>query len=216
MIYLKNPAKKGKRKMAKKKRSVPKGYSSWKEYMAYVRGDKGGKKVAKRKTAKRKTSGKRKSAKRYAHNPPAIFSRNGGMPSTKKFVDMGIAGIFDATHIVIGKSVARMVPNLVGLPNVGMLGILVQFGGGVVAGLLGSFISPNAGKMMLASGLAAPMESLIKQMNIPFISASLGEELVEFSSYPQVGVSAYPEVEGMSAYPGSGELQGYEAEYNQQ
>jgi hypothetical protein len=43
--------------------------------------------------------------------------------------------------------------------------------------------------MVLAGGLAAPLETLLKGLNIPFISANLGEDVVEIdglTSYPQI------------------------------
>lgn len=113
-------------------------------------------------------------------------------------------GVTDAAEVVAGKAAARAIPNLVGLDTAGPLGLAVQGLSALVVGWVGhSFISHNAGKMMLAGGLAAPLESFVKSMNIPFISANLGEDTVEID-----GMNAYPQLSAqtqMGAYPQMGE-----------
>jgi hypothetical protein len=123
-------------------------------------------------------------------------------------------GAIDGAEVVVGKSLVRTLPQMVGLPTGDATGLVMQALSAVLVGWAGhSFISPNAGKMMLAGGLSAPMETFIKQLNIPFISAGLGEDVVELE-----GMGTYPQVtDQMGAYPQFGEdvYTGQEA-YSQQ
>lgn len=203
-----NPPKRRKTVTRKKKRAVPKGFSSWKTYMAHIRGKRKGGDTKMKKTRKKyKKNPPTHRRRRFLHNPMNL--------SPKGILNQLTTGAIDASEIVVGKAIARSIPGLLGISTSGTMGLVIQLGGGIAAGFIGNFINPNAGKMMLAAGLAAPIESLIKQMNIPFISSALGEdELVEISAYPQLdGVGDYVE---MGAYPGSGDLVGYEEEMVQQ
>jgi hypothetical protein len=111
-------------------------------------------------------------------------------------------GAVDATEVVLGKAVARAIPQLVGLPQSGAVGLAVQVGSALLAGYLARNISPNASKMVLAGGLAAPIESFVKGLNIPLISAALGDEdYYAVGAYPMApgvgnGVGAYPSLQG--------------------
>lgn len=105
-----------------------------------------------------------------------------------------MGGAVDATEVVLGKAVARIIPSFANLPQAGAVGLAVQVGSALLAGYLARRISPNASKMVLAGGLAAPIESFIKGMNIPLVSAALGDE-----GYYAVG--AYPMAPAISAYP---------------
>jgi hypothetical protein len=118
-------------------------------------------------------------------------------------------GAIDAGEVVVGKAATRAVPNMFGLPTTDAMGLAVQGLSALVVGWAAhSFISPNAGKMMLAGGLSAPIESFIKSMNIPFISANLGEDVVEID-----GMGTYPQLTspGMGTYVQMGET---EYDYN--
>lgn len=119
-----------------------------------------------------------------------------------------VNGAVDASWIVAGKAVARTVPTLVpGIPQSGALGIAVQVASAVVAGYVGKFISPNASRMMLAGGLAAPIESFVKGMNLPYVSAALSDADYAVGDYvkslPAGGVSDY-----VHDYPRAGTMGG--------
>ena len=118
-----------------------------------------------------------------------------------------INGAIDASEVLVGKVVVRAIPPMVGLPSGDTTGLLVQALTAVLAGgVAHAFVSSNAGKMVLAGGLAAPLETLVKGLNIPMISANLGEETVEID-----GMRAYPQIpQGVGSYPQFGES---EAEY---
>ena len=122
-------------------------------------------------------------------------------------------GVIDAAEVVAGKAVARAVPTLVGLPQGGAMGLAVQVGAALLAGFIGRQISANAGKMMLAGGLAAPVESFVKGANIPLISAALADD--EFYAPGALAVGAYPMLPGVSAYPQYGEDDDAEVVYGQ-
>jgi len=196
------------KKKARRKARFKKGSAAAKAYMKSIRPkSKGGVTVTKRRTKKRKaTTRKRKSVRR---NPPAVHVRHRRNP--RRGFSFGYFsfttltnGVIDAGEVVIGKAAARTIPTLVGLPTGDTMGLVVQALSALVVGWAGhSFISPNAGKMLLAGGLSAPMETFIKQLNIPFISAGLGEDVVEIE-----GMSGYvqlPDQSGMSGYVQMGE-----------
>jgi hypothetical protein len=112
-----------------------------------------------------------------------------------------MGGVIDAGEVLVGKVVVRTVPGLIGFGSSDTIGLAIQALTAIVAGgVAHTFVNHNAGKMILAGGLAAPLETLIKSLNIPFISAGLGEDVVEID-----GVSAYPQLTNMGAYPQYGE-----------
>jgi len=218
MKYLTNAPRKKKRKARFKK-----GSAAAKRFMASIRPtSKGGTSMAKR---KRKTTRKRTTKRRVVRhrtvkrNTPVRHRRrsmrrhrrNPGMKLGFGYFSVKtlLNGAIDAGEVVVGKAAARAIPNLVGLPTSDMTGLIVQGLSAVVVGWAGhSFISPNAGKMMLAGALSAPIESFIKSMNIPFISANLGEDVVEIE-----GMGTYPQLAtpGMGTYVQMGET---EYDYN--
>jgi hypothetical protein len=130
----------------------------------------------------------------YRRNPPRPFR-------LEKLPQLLMDGAIDGLQVVVGKAAARTIPTLINVPTAGPIGLAIQALSAVAAGFAGSFLSPNAAKMFLAGGFAAPVESLIKGLNIPVLSAALGDEdLVELpmSAYPMLdaGVAAYPDTLG--------------------
>lgn len=138
--------------------------------------------------------GKRYHVRRHLSNPRGIMN----------FV---LTGAIDATEVVLGKAGVRIVAGYLpaSIPQTGAVGLAIQV---ALATGLGfgahKFVSPNAGKMVLAGGLSGVIESFIKSLNIPILSPALGDA----SSYYAVGaypssVGAYPALpSGVSAYPG--------------
>lgn len=198
MIYLINdPAKRpegGKKHMAK--RPVPKGFSSWKTYMAHIRGfKKGGRKRGAAKyqrndpdprrnePARKGRKGARK-GRRYHRNPMV------GLPGRI------FSGAIDAVELLGGKAVARAVPSLVGMERESTTGLIVQTIAAGAAGIGASYINPNLGKMVLAGGFSSPLESLLKKVGIPYLTATptgstfvplFGEEeeIVQIQDWPR-------------------------------
>ncbi len=228
MLFLVNPKhRKASRKRGKRK--PPKGFSSWKAYMASIRpsrtkAKKGADTMAKKRSRKhRKTRKHRKSSRRiFSFNPPKRrrSHRRKSVSHRRKYrgnprvsltptgiVNASLNGVVDAAEIVVGKAVARTIPPLIGVPTAGLMGMLVQVLTAVVVGWAGNrFVSPNAGKMMLAGALVSPIEDLIKGAGIPYLSTALGEGVVEL---PPDHYSAYPQ---LSAYPESTQMGDYETE----
>lgn len=202
MKFLTNAPKKKRRGRFKK------GSPAAKRFMASIRPHKkGGSTVAKRKRSrKRVTKNRRPRAvvrinapvrrrRRTRTNPPTHrrrYRRNPGLGGIMRYLSVNnlMSGVIDAGEVLGGKIIVRTVPGLVGLPTTDMLGLTVQALTAVLAGgVAHTFINTNAGKMVLAGGLAAPLETLLKGLNIPFISANLGEDVVEIdglTSYPQI------------------------------
>lgn len=148
--------------------------------------------MAKRK--RRRRSAPRRRRRRAPRRNPRGFK----IPTMRGVFAQIQTGVVDAAEVVIGKAAARAIPTAINLPKEGPMGLLIQAGTAIVVGMLGvQFISKNAGKMMLAGALAAPVESLIAGLNIPFISPALapvGMGLYpQLYSYPQVGAGAAAE-----------------------
>lgn len=114
-------------------------------------------------------------------------------------------GAIDAGFIVAGKAASRIIAGFVPVVGGGQaVQIAVQAAAALAAGYVGRYISPNASRMMLAGGLAGVVESFVKGLNIPYVSAALGDDYytpgpLAVGGYPQQNqVGAYP---GISAYP---------------
>lgn len=144
-----------------------------------------------RSTRRRRTRVARR-RRTFAANPPRRirrrsrrrFRRNPG--TVKGLIGMATQGLKDAAGVVVGKTAARALPQVLGLPQAGAMGLGIQAVAALVVGYGASrFLGHDVGRMVLAGGLAAPLESAVKQMNIPIVSAAL---------------SAYP----LGAYPGEG------------
>lgn len=208
------PRKKGrKRKMAKKLYGAA--------AKAHARRLARGGHKARRSPSKRKTV--RRAAKRYAvakRNPRHAVrshysvSRKGKryrvrrhLSNPRGIMNFVLAGAIDATEVVLGKAGVRIVAGYLpaSIPQTGAVGLAIQV---ALATGLGfgahKFVSPNAGKMVLAGGLSGVIESFIKSLNIPILSPALGDATSYYAvgAYPS-SVGAYPALpSGMSAYPG--------------
>ena len=222
MKFLTNAPKKKRRGRFKK------GSAAAKRFMASIRPHKkGGTTVAKRrrKTTTRKRRSTRRRSVAVAINPRVRRRRSAarrpshrrryrqnpaGLGGIMRYLSVNnlMSGVIDAGEVLGGKIVVRTLPGLVGLPTTDMLGLSVQALTAILAGgVAHTFVNPNAGKMVLAGGLAAPLETILKGLNIPFISANLGEDVVEID-----GISAYPQLNQMGSYPQP--VYGEEYDYN--
>ena len=193
-------AKRRKNKVVARKRARTKSGAIW---------GTGGVRPYRRKPAHRNPPRRSPSSRRHRRNPPGM---SGLLFYLRPANLMG--GVMDAGEVLIGKVAVRTIPGLVGAPTDGNLGLIIQGLSAVLAGgLAHTFVNHNAGKMVLAGGLAAPLESLIKALNIPMISSALGEETVEID-----GLDAYPQIpNALSAYPQMGEDESVNQEaYSQQ
>lgn len=197
------------------KRPVPKGFRSWKAYMASIRPkSKGGpmarKRRKSRKGRRRKNPGllantpKRRRSRRATVRHVVRFRRNPGLRSILRggpagLLKQAMQGATDGAWIVAGKALTNALPSLVGLSQTGIMGAAVKAVAATVAGMLaGQFLGANAAKLVTAGGYAAIVEPFIKAANIPIISAALGD------TYPEQFIGSYPDT--LSAYPDVGTL----------
>lgn len=126
----------------------------------------------------------------------AVYSRN------PKIIAMLTRGLMDGVTVVAGKAVAGFIGSKIPPFVPGALGGVVnKVLSAVAVGFAASqFLSADRARLVVAGALAAPIESAIKQANIPLLSEGLSDDEdyyeVDMSGYP--GVSGYP---GMSGYP---------------
>jgi len=131
--------------------------------------------------ASRKRS--RKRSRSYSRNLPPrdskgrFVSRGGGRRSYRRnppggdIVGKATQGAMDAGAVLVGKAATRSLPQLLSLPQTGNTGLALQ---AVAAGWAADrFVGPDVGRMILAGGLSAPMESLIIRFNVPWLSTAL-------------------------------------------
>lgn len=191
MIYLINPKRKGGQKMAK--RRPPKGYSSWKAWMAHIRPKRGKRRNEPnpaRRTS-RKRAGRKRTNPRYGVTH-RVYRRNPVRGALHNIPGRLFGGVVDAAELLAGKAVARTVPGLVKIDRDTTTGLIVQATAGAAAGIAAHMVNANLGKMVMAGGLSAPLESLIRRANIPVVSAALGDdEPVILSGYPGRELSGY-------------------------
>lgn len=143
--------------------------------------------VAKRRSpARRRTTARRPARRRYRRNIPQRFSvRNLGKQLQQ--------GVFDAASVVVGKAATRIVANILPLPKGGMiLNFATQAVSALGVGALASmFLSRDTARMLIAGGLAAPVESFAK--NIPFIGPMLSDDDLTLGDYdPFLPMGEYP------------------------
>ena len=81
-----------------------------------------------------------------------------------------IDGAVEAGQILIGKAVARSIPDLANLPKEGNVGLAIQGGVALAAGFVADmFLSRDAARAILAGGLTAPLETLIVAYQVPWL-----------------------------------------------
>jgi hypothetical protein len=160
---------------------------------------------------RRRSSGRRKSVARRRRSVALVrarprrrtYRRNPGF-STRGIVGQITQGAVDAAWAVSGKAAVRIVRARIGQEPGTPMAIATELGTGIIgAYALRRFArSANGAKMFLAGAFMAPVESVIKAANVPFISPALGDD----GTVPYIsGYVAPGEV-----YPGGG-LAGYSA-----
>jgi len=94
-------------------------------------------------------------------------------------------GALDALEIVAGKAVTKGLPSLVKAPTTGNTGLAVQGLAAVVVGLVADMVGgAEIGRMVLAGGLSAPIESIIAGAGIPYLSPALNGTLSSYVMPP--------------------------------
>jgi hypothetical protein len=188
-IWIENPPARKRRTKAtaarKTKRKPPKGFRTWKAYMASIRpGAKRNSPKRKRKApvaARRKTTRKRTTRRRatttrrrrtYRRNPP-----RGQL--ARQLTD----GAMHAVSIVGGKAAVGIVSGLLPatLPSTGVGGMAVKAGTAIAVGLVaGQFLPRDVADYVLAGALSKPIEDQVVALGIPHISPAL-------AAYPNRG-----------------------------
>lgn len=201
----------------------------------YKSGPKKGQFMPKRARAARK-GGRKSSSTRTRKNPGRTVARKTTAspkrrtaakrnPPRRKFdpVRSLVEGGTEAAQVLIGKSLARSVPDLVGMPKQGNIGLAIQAGVALATGYAAEmFVSPQAARALMAGGLTAPLETLVVAQNIPWMSRALSPTTAqgELGAYVMGGngralssgrraastVGRYVENEnrGLAAYPTGG------------
>jgi hypothetical protein len=144
------------------------------------------------------TNPRRRHGRRRHHRNPALSA--GGI------IKQATRGVKDASAIVIGKAATRVVSNFIPIgTNAGIIGavkqVLVAVGVGYGASKLVK--SGDFARFVTAGGIAGALETIVKGLNIPILSANLGDG-GEYSALNATGTSAY---QGIGAYvqsPGVG------------
>lgn len=158
---------------------------------------KGGGGRKRRRSSKRRSSPRRR--RRSTRSNPTIRAPR---LSTRGLMRQTVQGVQDAAWIVGGKAVSRAVPTMFNLPKEGVVGLGVQLGTAIAAGWLAhSFAGANAGRLVLAGGLTAPLETAIVAWRIPFLAPALSP----MTAAVQVG--AYRQPRQLAAYVPRGPVQ---------
>lgn len=155
---------------------------------------------------------KRKTARRAATRRPAAvvkhrrrsthYRRNPG--GISGIVSQLTTGLMNAAEVTVGRIAARIVPALFKLPQGGAIGLAVQTGVGIAAGMAAEKVKRGSGAFVLAGALSAPVESIIKGLNLPVVSAALGELPGDYG-YGEYADALDPGTVGtLSGYPAAG------------
>lgn len=127
----------------------------------------------KRAAPKRRASSSRKRSP-ARRNPGRTTRARRNPPRRVDIVGSLTDGSIEAVQILIGKAAARSIPDLIGAPKQGNVGLAVQAATALAVGYVsGMFLSENAARAMMAGGLTAPIETLIVTYNVPWLSRAL-------------------------------------------
>lgn len=145
-------------------------------------------------------------ARRHAINPSRRRRRRNPF-AVKGIIGDLTAGVKDAGGILLGEFgtneiVAQVLPASMAGP---VMTPVAKVASAVGVGLLvKKFLGSRLGEMALAGGIATVLRGVLKGMNIPIVSAALGDDAVTSyipaaGAYPALtaGVAAYPSMQGM-------------------
>lgn len=236
--YFVNPKEKG-RKMPRRtkggRRAPPKGFGSWKAYMASIRPGsskrkrrksrstvhanptKGGTMHRKKKGSKRRgRRGNRSVAlvrsaapkgvrRRHRRNPPGMFSGKGLMA-------FGLGVVTDAGILVGTRAATRVWPLAVNIDTGTPKGRTFQALAAILAGGVAHAMGhSDLGAKIAAAGISVPAEAMLHDMvkdnANPMIASAFGDDRVFLAAYP--GVNGYPNDVAMRAVPAASSLSAY-------
>jgi hypothetical protein len=112
--------------------------------------------------------------------------------------------MIDAVGVIGGKVGTRVLAELLPIPGKGapMMNFLVQAGSAIAVGTVAQMmVSPQVARMVVAGGLATPIESFLRGM--PVIGPMLGDDFLELGDAdPFLPVGEYPEAVQVGEYDG--------------
>lgn len=206
---------KARRRKGSKRRRPPRGFRSWKAYMASIRPGAKKKRRRHRKgatVAKRRKKGRRRHRNpvgRRSHRRRSHRSRSRGTSRRRHrnpprglgrgVVGHIIGGAVDAAEILVGKAAVNTIAGFLPVTQTGAVGALAKIVAAVAVSWAARKVSPNASKMTLAGGLLAVIEPPVKAANIPLLSAGLSDYPSNFYVPGPLAVGSYPKA--LSSYP---------------
>lgn len=136
---------------------------------------------------RRKSTRRRKSGvQKYTPVRGRIYRRNQGRFTVRNIMGKFQQGAMDAVAVVAGKAGTRLLANFIPVPaeiKGNMIGnFAIQGLSAVFVGIVAqNVVSAQTARFIVAGGLAAPMETLMK--GIPVIGDALGDDYLELGSY---------------------------------
>ncbi len=209
MLFLTNPKRKTKmarrtKRHARKRRPVPAGFKTWREYMASIRPNPGGKVARRRRRHRRNFYGnpRRHHRRRYRRNPP--FGNILG--SVKRNVPGSL-------WMLVGRVGSRAIPDLTGINTMLATSAVSSIPATAVyslfqlaAGIGISLVAPHAHRDDILKGaLEGIEEDLLCAVNPPVIAKYLGQA----QSSPVVDAGMLAMNMGRYSPAGAGRLQAY-------
>lgn len=88
-------------------------------------------------------------------------------------------GARGAVGVIVGKAAARAIPQQLGLPTTGSMGLATMLGAALGLGFLADKFARRDAPFIVAGALTAPIEGLVRDLNIPVLSPAL-------ASYPAI------------------------------
>lgn len=125
-------------------------------------------------------------------------------------VKNAVQGVKDAAGILVGKAATRVVSSYIPIgTNTGVVGAVKQVAVAVGVGFAAKKLVKRGdfARFVTAGGIAGALESIVKGLNIPILSANLGSgEEMAAMDFPAlatapIGIGAYPGGPGVGAYP---------------
>lgn len=146
-----------------------------------------------RRTSRRRTPARRRrrtTARRRSYRRNPTYRRN----QFRGVFGQLQRGVVDAAGVVTGKAATRFVANLVPIGGQDLfVNVAKQAGAAIVVGMVSRrFLGQDWARMMLAGGLAAPVESFLS--GLPVIGPMLGDynPFLPMGIYPEQGLGYNP------------------------
>lgn len=190
--WLTNPPREG-ATMATKKRRPPKGYKSWKTYMASIRPNspkrKRRKAVMANRPKRKAAKARRRSTAVVLVNPAHRKRRHSARRRNPDFgayvheaVGMVLNGAIGGAVIVATEASARLIrKRALGMPAGTLIAGGTELGITTTAGILAHHFLPGnlgarAGQLIVDAGFASVMRAMVKQSSAPWVSDALADD----------------------------------------